>query len=379
MDINIKTWAVVALLGAAQGFILSLFLFFFNKTTGKANKILAVLIILFSLRLAEFTGYWTTFFLNYPHFSFLTSSFPFLYGVLLYLYVKQKTNGKKVFKKIDLLHFLPFLIHVIFLLPYYFQGSEYKLAALMNSIYTNDPILPVRFFTIRSVQDVLMLVYTGISLKLLYGSAINTNIKKSIGYTWIRNLIVGFAIFVFLDVLNLIELIIFKYRFVVEIESILMISSTALIYALGYFAMKKPLILSEKDLGKGSRYEKSGLTEHRAKDYLTRLIKSMEDDKLFRENNLNLTALSKRLNIPQHHLSQILNEKLNQNFFDFVNKYRVEEAKRLLNCPDYIHYTILAIALESGFNNKVSFNYSFKKLTGSTPSQYRSTNRPQYV
>ena len=104
----------------------------------------------------------------------------------------------------------------------------------------------------------------------------------------------------------------------------------------------------------------------------------MEIDKLFTNNDLSLTSLSQRINISQHHLSQILNEKLDVNFFDFVNKYRIEEAKRLLNCPENSRHTILSIALESGFNNKVSFNSAFKKYTGLTPSQYRlSANKTE--
>jgi AraC-like DNA-binding protein len=380
MEINIKTWVVIALLGAAQGIILSVLLFATDKSKGKANRILAVLICLFSLRLGEFTGYWTPFFMNYPHLLFITSSFPFLFGALLFLYVKRISNGIKAFKKIELFHFLPFIIHIIFLLPYYLQSSEYKISVLMNSIYTGDPVLPARYFIIRSAQDILMLIYAWMSLRTLKIHNQKVNEKKTGRQTWLRNLVIGFAVFIFLDVLNLIELIIFKYRFVTEIESILMISSTLLIYTLGYFAMKKPQLISgELGTNAGIKYEKSRLGDEIAERYLNRLIESMETNKIYTNNDLNLSILSKELDIPQHHLSQILNEKLNQSFFDFVNKYRVEEAKRLLRCPDYFHYTILAIALESGFNNKVSFNSFFKKFTGFTPSQYRNANKPEYV
>ena len=380
MEINIKTWVVIALLGAAQGIILSVLLFATDNSKGKANRILAVLICLFSLRLGEFTGYWTPFFMNYPHFLFVTSSFPFLFGALLFLYVKRISNGINVFKKIELLHFLPFIIHIIFLLPFYLQSSEYKISVVMNSIYTSDPVLPARYFIIRSAQDILMLSYAWMSLKTLKIHNQTVSEKKTGKQTWLRNLVIGFAVFIFLDVLNIIELIIFKYRFVTEIDSILLVSSTLLIYTLGYFAMKKPQLISGELVNKGAiKYEKSRLRDEIAERYLNRLIESMETNKIFTNNDLNLSILSKELDIPQHHLSQILNEKLNQSFFDFVNKYRVEEAKRLLRCPDYFHYTILAIALESGFNNKVSFNSFFKKFTGFTPSQYRNANKPEYV
>jgi AraC-like DNA-binding protein len=380
MEISIKTWAVIALLGSAQGIILSILLFTTDKSKNKANRILAVLICLFSLRLGEFTGYWTPFFSNYPHFLFITSSFPFLFGALLYLYVKRISDRSKVFKNIELFHFLPFIIHLISLLPFYLQSSEYKLSVLMNSIFTSDPVLPARYFIVRSAQDILMLVYAWMSLRTLKIQNLNVKGKQIVRQTWLRNLVIGFAVFIFLDVLNLLELLVFKYKFVTEIESILMISSTLLIYVLGYFAIKKPQLLSGELSDKGTtKYEKSGLGDELAESYLKRLIESMEVNKIFTNNELNLSLLSKELNIPQHHISQILNEKLNQSFFDFVNKYRIEEAKRLISCPNHYNYTILAIALESGFNNKVSFNSSFKKLTGLTPSEFRNANKPQYA
>ena len=80
------------------------------------------------------------------------------------------------------------------------------------------------------------------------------------------------------------------------------------------------------------------------------------------------------LSVPQHHLSQILNEKLNQNFFDFVNNYRIQEAKKLLVSPDGGLLTILAIAEEVGFNSKSAFNNAFKKVTNTTPSEFRKNN-----
>ena len=72
-----------------------------------------------------------------------------------------------------------------------------------------------------------------------------------------------------------------------------------------------------------------------------------------------------------YHLSQLLNENLNQKFYDFVNGYRVEEAKRALFDPANDHLTILAVALEAGFSSKSAFNAAFKKFAGTTPSDFR--------
>jgi AraC-like DNA-binding protein len=70
-------------------------------------------------------------------------------------------------------------------------------------------------------------------------------------------------------------------------------------------------------------------------------------------------------------LSQIINEYYQQNFFDFVNSYRIEAVKSKLQKPDYDAYSLLAIAYECGFGSKSSFNRIFKNITGQTPTQYK--------
>ena len=97
----------------------------------------------------------------------------------------------------------------------------------------------------------------------------------------------------------------------------------------------------------------------------------MEREKPYLDANLTLQELAGRVSISLNHLSQLLNERLNQTFFDFVNSYRVQEAKRELCNPAKAHLTILAIAYDVGFNSKSSFNSAFKKHTGITPSEFK--------
>src|SRR4030095_13495565 len=89
------------------------------------------------------------------------------------------------------------------------------------------------------------------------------------------------------------------------------------------------------------------------------------------KGGVTLQKLAKTLAISPHHLSQIINEQLNQNFFDFINYHRIEEAKRMLVDPARPHYSILAISEEVGFNSKSAFNAAFKKHTDMTPSEFR--------
>ncbi|MCZ6899895.1 MAG: helix-turn-helix domain-containing protein, partial [Bacteroidetes bacterium] len=77
-------------------------------------------------------------------------------------------------------------------------------------------------------------------------------------------------------------------------------------------------------------------------------------------------------NIPSHHLSQVINDRIGLNFFDFVNSYRIKEATRLLSDSQKSEYTIIELAYESGFNSKSTFNSAFKRFAGSTPTEFRT-------
>lgn len=101
------------------------------------------------------------------------------------------------------------------------------------------------------------------------------------------------------------------------------------------------------------------------------LLVIMETEKPFLEGELNLVKLSEMVNITPHQLSYLLNNGFNENFFQFVNKYRVEFAKKILRDSSQEKKSMLEIAFESGFNSKTSFNTIFKKVTESTPSEFR--------
>ena len=99
----------------------------------------------------------------------------------------------------------------------------------------------------------------------------------------------------------------------------------------------------------------------------------MESDKPYLDGDLTLAALADQLSISRHHLSQIINERLGLNFFEVVNRHRVEEAKRMLLDEAYQHLNIASIGFEAGFNSISALNAAFRKHAGMTPSQYRKS------
>lgn len=122
------------------------------------------------------------------------------------------------------------------------------------------------------------------------------------------------------------------------------------------------------------KYKTSALDTGRAEEILPKLLALMEKEKIYLDADLTLKKLSERLMIHYNHLSQIINEKLKYSFNDFVNRYRIEEAKKKLADPKEGKKTVLEIAYDTGFYSKSVFNTAFKKFTGMTPSQFKKKN-----
>jgi AraC-like DNA-binding protein len=150
------------------------------------------------------------------------------------------------------------------------------------------------------------------------------------------------------------------------------LGASLLIYAMGYMRMSRPEPAATEDQPSGKKYEKSTLTPERSERYLDKLLHFMEKEKPYSEGDLTVQRLAEKLSIPAPHLSQTINERLGQTFSDFINSYRVEEAKRKLLDPALKHLSVLGISEEVGFTSKSSFNSVFKKYTNMTPSEFRN-------
>jgi AraC-like DNA-binding protein len=152
------------------------------------------------------------------------------------------------------------------------------------------------------------------------------------------------------------------------------LAMTATIYAIGYTALREPEIFVG-ELGGRSRgkYEGSSLGAAEVEEHAARLRRVMDEAKPHMEATLRLDDLAALVGLHPHQLSQVINQRFGQNFNDFLNRYRVDEAKRLLSDPGRVGDSLLSLAFEAGFNNKTSFNEAFKKHAGVTPSQFRAS------
>jgi AraC-like DNA-binding protein len=369
----------IFIIGAAQGFLLFVFLLR-KKENPIANKILSFTMLAFSIDLLAGVGYVGKYYFDYPQLIGSTAVFPYLYGPAIYLYVFILGNKKEGFKKIYLLHFLPFLLLNIYgIFFYYFEPPEFKLQLLDFNYQASwhlelvGKLIPFHgciyiFFTIRETFKFNR------KLKASY-----SNIEQ-ISLNWIRFVVLGAAIIWFIVVFAYILNFIFGEE--IQANILIYVGMSVLIYSIGYKSLKQPeVILIEENLtklnGKSSNekfeksYKKSGLTDETAEKQLEILLKLMDEKKPYINSKLKLADLSELLKISTHNLSEVLNKKLRQNFYDFINSYRVKEVKRLIAEDKNNTLSILAIGYDAGFSSKSAFYSAFKKVNGITPAQYR--------
>ena len=121
------------------------------------------------------------------------------------------------------------------------------------------------------------------------------------------------------------------------------------------------------------KYKKSSLAEAGKTKILNDILKQMKEEKYFKSSTASLSGLSRSIGNSSHHVSQVINEKLNQSFFELLAFYRIEEAKAILKTELGRKLTIEEVAERVGYNSKSAFNTAFKKISSQTPSEFRDS------
>ncbi|WP_068472530.1 helix-turn-helix domain-containing protein [Saccharicrinis aurantiacus] len=340
-----------------------------QSINGRANRWFALFLILFSSfwleEIFQFAG------INEPNIFVMSlvhgiqGSTPFSF----YLCVWHFTNIKFVFKKQQLIHlFLPCLfIALVFLRTYFLSDSVWLKFVLLSII-----LLQALYYSFASF--VLLRKH---QKNILEFASDNNDFNLK----WLENIIIQVII---------ISVLIAVYSIVVNSEQLNLFANSFLlftVYFIGYHSLKQKELfpISEKqkdDIEFIIEEDVSGNIEKRKliadadlNVYKQKLNQLMLEDKVYLDNDLNLVKLADSLLVSPHQLSYIINEGFNENFFSFINKYRVDNAKQLLVDPSKDVNTMLSIAFDSGFNSKTAFNTTFKKLTGYTPSEFRKKER----
>jgi AraC-like DNA-binding protein len=378
--IQLDLFAVIIFLGVIQGMFLSFF--FLNRKVRKkpSNLFLGFLMLGLSLVILEIFLIHTRY--MYQVLRIDNFSEPLSFGVppLMYFYIYASISRKT--PKRAWIHFIPMIFWLIYSIWYFIQPMDVKqlhyldyhfpeLAIEFPDLpYTGDP-LGLRTY-INELVMLQLTTYLVVSILFIRKSfttlGISFLVRKEKPISWLRN-------FVFLMFTILVTFVVVKSIFVADIGDYLIGSLISLIiYATSYNVIRASDFFQESvsdPLQPKKKYEKSALQEEDKARILAALVKCMEEDKDFKNPLVSLPFIAKKLNRPVHHISQVINEKLDQSFFEMIASYRVEEAKGILKDPSHNQLTIEDIADEVGYNSKSAFNRSFKKHTGITPSEFR--------
>lgn len=313
--------------------------------------------------------------------------FPFLYGPLWYLYAKVLTGEQKSLSAKDLLHSLPFLFGAIILLPYFFYSGEWKVELIQNLSERLPGILAFGNL-LMVVQGFVYMVLTIAILKKHLAHLKNFFSEiENVSLRWLRNISAIIA-GIWFAVACVHFLKIFDVSPFQTLDPVVAVGISFFIFSAGYLGLKQKEIfdsefvsflrkentattISPNNEAAETSYKKSGLNESRKEEIKNHLLNYLEKEKPYLKSELTLKDLAEGLAVSEHNLSEVINTTLRQNFFDLINGCRVKEAQLRMKNPENKNFTILAIAFDSGFNSKSSFNSVFKKITGMTPTEYK--------
>lgn len=286
-----------------------------------------------------------------PLFIFAGLAFLLLIGPLLRWYVLGMTQANFKWEKKYLPELIPFTLTFVmslFLTKDSFEKDTWIIIALSSALI---------FIYLHFAFYIFMAWRSLKKTKIRYQKEHRTKSQAAI-LTWLNLLIIGFVLIWISYVLNIIE------------EQVPYIIGPIMYSIVIYFLSYKAFQLKITDL--------EGTVFTREDDYIQlfdEISKLIIDEKRYLESNLSLAGVSKLVGKSTQKTSSAINQYSKRNFNDFINYYRIQDAKKMLSDSENNKYTISSIAFDMGFSSLSSFNSAFKKFTGTTPSSFRKDRK----
>ena len=379
---NIDLLSAFIFIGVYQGLILSFFFILKPSAKTEANRYQGLLLLSLALCILEqflnITGYIVKVLpiTNYSEPINLTI------GPFLYLYIKRSLNPAG--SKKEWIHLILFFIYLGYLCFDLVQPNEFKYNTYLYSFHPdwtpldvqttipNDPLNIKKYLNlITAIHITFYITLSFLRLKKKAeesGEGIfktDDEILRSM-----RNLI--FHIATIIVIFILVKLNFYNdmgdYFIGIYVSVFIMITTYRIMNDSSYFDRS----ISFMDITV-EKYSKSSLNETGKQKILTAIILELETNDYFRDNLASLSELAKKIGASPHHVSQVINEKLNKSFFELLASYRVEDAKRIIAGDRMGKLTVEEISEMVGYNSKTAFNNSFKKISGKTPSEFRKS------
>ncbi len=379
---------VTLLFGAAIGLFLA-FAFLFKRERGVGETLLALTLLTLAIELALQCYLRTGLYRTFPYLLGFDRSLPLLYGPALYLLAGAATGTIRRLRPAQLVHLLPFSLHFLLMLPFHIKSPATKIflqEQFIPGVASIEPH-PAPLFIVKLLVLLCYLIAAFVAVgrheRLIreFFSAI-----ERYELSWFRLLLLVPAAQIVILLATIVTYGFFQPGFVrVEMPDGYFVALILFIVTAGIQIIRTPGLwrsavdietlfdpppVDQTDDG-DAKYQKTRIDPALAEQYKKRLLAYMDAERPYKDPLLTLPQLAKRLNAPAHHLSQVINGLVGQNFYAFVNGYRIEYAKQILAQGGPAAENILAVAYESGFNSKSAFNTYFRKQTGVTPSEFK--------
>lgn len=375
---------LILVLGLFLGFFVSYFLIKKSWNSNLPNLFMGLFILSMSLTMLE--GW-----LNYTGIIFkilwatnFAEPLNFILAPLIYLFVVSQFKGFN--KKKQWLHFLPFIFWLVYCVFFFIQPDAAKYNSNLDVMQVDIPFININYFIsedplgIRTYVNLLtglsFIIYNVFTLKILINKSrslnqtlwntTNNTLKaiRNAQYHFLIVIVIFIGVKLFFGNSDVGDYFIYLY-----ITFMLFITTVQIMNSSNYFD-KVSTFLEVPSL----KYQKSSLASEEKEIILASIIEQMQTEKYFKSSTASLTGLAKTINQSSHHVSQVINEKLDQSFFEMIAFYRVEEAKEILKTELGKKLTIEDVAERVGYNSKSAFNTAFKKFTSKTPSGFRDSN-----
>ncbi|MEO9484214.1 MAG: helix-turn-helix domain-containing protein [Ekhidna sp.] len=328
-------------LGAFNGLVIGLYFLFFAKPKHRSNYFLGVLLLALSIRIGKSVFLYFSDHMWGGFLQFGMSACLFI-GPSLYFYLKSIMQPDKTLNwKI---HYLPLLI-IISTIDVLFPWHDDLWYYLFHTIY---------------FVWLIYLIFSGFLLRETLKNLFKRNVRLSTMEVWIVSIYIGNSlIWIAYNTVNYTSYIVgaLSFTFIFYLLILLL-----------FFTRKK----DPGFLNKHVKYGNKKIDEAEAQQLQRRLNELMENERLFKDANLKMSEVAKKLNILPHYLSQFINDNLNKNFTIFINEYRITEAKKLIKSDS--HLKLESIGYECGFNSKSTFYTAFKKIAGTTPAKFKESH-----
>lgn len=358
---------IIILLGVSQGIFLSLTLQQISNNNRNANRILSTLLILSSIMLIGRFVYFRFFNVWIFQWSLLVDSLVFLFGPIVYMYIRRLLFKASAPYSLSLLHFMPFLIMfgtVGFYIVYFTPNEHYNLFIESNGIL---------IFNILSIFMIAFnFAYLIKSLLLLKSYSLNERDTVSFNQTplaYLRFFLMAFGASLLAWLFSLINSsFLDNYVTFINYESI-WVAIPILIYVIGYFSLKQQELF-RIPLEPRAIHQRDRLTTSESSILAEKLDSLMVNEKIYLQSNLTLNDIAEVLHTSRNNISWLLSNVYKTTFYDFINSYRIREFVNKIKKREHLQHTILALAMDVGFNSKATFNRVFKANMKETPRSF---------